>query len=200
MKTLLALAALALAGCKDKSAPVSGGNAMTKMGAFRDQMCACKDAACAKRVSHDMAEWGKQQSDAKPDALTGTEQKRSNEIGRQIGECMARATGDKPGSPSPLPPPPTPTPVDTAGSGSAAPRPPRNTLGLPVECDDYKDAIAKISTCDAIAASARETLVKGYEDASTRWSTMKDAKATLQTSCSGGLEAVIALGKERCGW
>jgi hypothetical protein len=88
--------------------------------------------------------------------------------------------------------------TERAGSGSAAPR---NKQGLPVECDDYRDAITKLQTCETLAKSARDTIVKGFEDASARWATMNEsAKATLSVSCQGGAEAVTALAKEKCGW
>lgn len=207
--TRLAMVLGLLVACKDTgSGTKTSGDAMAKMAAFRDAMCACKDAACAKKVSGEMAEWGKNQSSNQPGAMNADEQKRATEIGTRLGECLASATrgtnetlagsgssaGSSAGSAAVVV-------TEAAGSGSATPREPRNKQGLPVECDDYRDAITKLQTCETLAKSARDTLVKGFEDAAARWATMNEsAKSTLSVSCQGGAEAVTALAKEKCGW
>jgi len=204
--TRLAMVLVLLAACKDSGGGTKASTgAMAQMEKFSDAMCACKDAACAKKVSGDMAEWGKNQSSDKPGAMSAAEQKRATEVGTRLGECLANATrgtketlagsassaGSGSGSSAVVV-------TERAGSGSAAPR---NTQGLPVECDDYRDAITKLQTCETLAKSARDTIVKGFEDASARWATMNEsAKATLSVSCQGGAEAVTALAKEKCGW
>lgn len=172
---------------------------MAKMAAFKDQMCACKDTACAKRVSADMAAWSKSQSSDKPAAMTGDDQRRATALGTQLGECMSRVT-------SSTAPASNKTAVLPAGSGSGsgsalALAVTKNTQGLPPECDQYKAAIDKIGTCEHLAKAARDTLVKGYEDAAARWSALPEAaKATLSPTCQGGYEAVLGVGMAQCGW
>jgi hypothetical protein len=59
--TLVFVALFAFAGCKKK-----GGNdtaaAMAKMTEFKDEMCKCKDAACASSVSDKMMKWSAEQN------------------------------------------------------------------------------------------------------------------------------------------
>lgn len=193
------LAALvATSGCKDTARTPILGSAVTKLSAFKDQMCACKDTACAKRVSADMAAWGKAQATDKPAPLTPAEQSKAFELGNQLGECMMRATAATAPAGSGAP---------AAASGSAAPQAPpplapvKNTQGLPKECDDYKAAIDRLATCESLSAAARETFVKGYQESSGRWASMPESsKATLSTACQGGVDAVLAVAKARCGW
>jgi hypothetical protein len=82
-------------GCKKKSESGSSGAAMAKMSEFKDQMCACKDAECAKKVSDDMTTWSQEQAkNAKePVKMSEADQKRATEIGTQMGECMQKAMG-----------------------------------------------------------------------------------------------------------
>jgi hypothetical protein len=87
---------------------------MAKMVTFRDQMCACKDSACAKRVSDDMTTWSvemsKQQQD--PPKMSEAEQKRAMEIGTTMGECMQKAMSADDGNSNPN--------VDTSASAAMA--------------------------------------------------------------------------------
>ena len=218
--TRLAMVLVLLGACKDTGGGTKASTgAMAQMEKFRDAMCACKDAACAKKVSGEMAEWGKSQSSDKPGAMNADDQKRATEIGTRLGECLANATrgtnetlagsaatgsagSAATGSAESAATGSAGSGVDAdTGSGSATPRAPRNKQGLPVECDDYRDAITKLQTCETLARSARDTLVKGFEEASARWAAMNEsAKATLAVSCQGGAEAVTALAKEKCGW
>lgn len=198
---LLAAIAAALASCKETGRAASGGNAMAKMAAFKDQMCACKDTACAKRVSADMATWSKSQSSDKPVAMTAYDQQQATTLGTQLGECTARVTSSAAAPPDQTAAPSAP---DNRGSGSGsavALNVTKNTQGLPPECDRYKAAIDKIGTCEHLAKAARDTLVKGYEDAAARWAALPEAaKATLSPSCQGGYEAVLGVGLAQCGW
>lgn len=194
---LAALTALSLVACKDSASGPTAGSSMAKLTEFKTQMCACKDTPCAKRVSADMAAWGKQQSTDKPAALSAAEQTQASELGTQLGECMMRATAGAANLA------PVAAGSGSAGSGSAAPAPPvvKNTQGLPKECDDYKATIDRLATCESLSAAARETFVKGYAEAAGRWAAMPEAsKATLSTACQGGVDAVVAVAKARCGW
>jgi hypothetical protein len=73
--------------------PAEGAKAMAAMASFKDQMCACKDADCAKRVSQDMTAWSQKQASAQiePVRMSEADQKRATEIGTQMGECMQAA-------------------------------------------------------------------------------------------------------------
>jgi hypothetical protein len=189
------LAALAaMFGCKDTTSGPAATNAIARLSAFKEQMCACRDTACAKQVSAEMAVWGRDQATDKPAALGAEEQTKASELGTQLGECMMRATAGA---------------SEAAGSGgqiasgSAPPplAPVKNTLGLPAECDDYKAAIDRLAACESLSAAARETFVKGYQESAARWASMPESsRATLSTACQGGVDAVRAVAKARCGW
>jgi hypothetical protein len=63
--------------------------------------------------------------------------------------------------------------------------------GLPAECDDYKAAIDKLSTCDAMPKEARDAMKQAFDQASTGWAALPaDAKASLATACKAGADAV----------
>jgi hypothetical protein len=69
--------------------------AMKMMEQFRDDMCACKDAACAQQVSEVMTEWSLRMSreQRKPPKMTEESVKRATEIGETMGKCMQAAMG-----------------------------------------------------------------------------------------------------------
>ncbi len=209
MKPVLAVVALSLLllCCKDKGGGTSATNAIGKLTEFKTAMCACKDEACAKKVSDEMAAWGREQPTTNP-AMSADDQKRANDIGRELGDCLLRVMSARDaagsvgsanaGSGSASAP---------SGSASAAAAPPAtgsatgSAGALPKECDEYKAVVAKIQTCEKMSKSARETLVKGYEEASTRWTTLNEAsRASLAEACRGGTDAVAAAGKTQCGW
>jgi hypothetical protein len=68
---------------------------MKVMNGFRDQMCACKDSACAMRVSEDMTKWGQQQAAAEqnPPKMTDEDTRRFTQLGEDMGKCMQKAMG-----------------------------------------------------------------------------------------------------------
>jgi hypothetical protein len=69
------------------------GAALAKMSEFKDQMCACKDALCTKHVNDAMTTWAQEvPTDVEPPRMTDAQQKRAEEIGRAMGECMQKAT------------------------------------------------------------------------------------------------------------
>lgn len=86
---------------KDKgenAAGAGGGGAMkaaesiAKMSEFKDQMCACADAACATKVSEAMTQWGQEMAKNMGDAKMSEEDtKKSAEIATQMGECSQKA-------------------------------------------------------------------------------------------------------------
>ena len=75
--------------------------AMKKMTEFKNQICACKDAPCAQRVSDAMTNWS--QDEAKQQAqepkLSDEDSKRFAKLGEEMGTCMQKAMG-QPASPS----------------------------------------------------------------------------------------------------
>ncbi len=105
----MAMAALTAVGCKKKG---GAGEAMAKMGEFKDKMCACKDKKCADDVQDQMNKWSAESAKnagdkpEKPDEKT---MKEMQDVGTKYGECMAKAMGGG----DMTPPPET-------GSGSAA--------------------------------------------------------------------------------
>lgn len=94
------LIALALVGCKrfDDTA-----QALEQMDRFATAMCACKDKACADKISEEMARWGAEMS--KHDV--GREQpspeviKQASAIAERLAQCMTKAVVDN--SPHPTP-------------------------------------------------------------------------------------------------
>ena len=80
--------------------------AMRAMTAFKDQMCACRDTACAQHVSDEMTTWGQQQAkdNAEPPRMTEEETKAFTQIGEEMGKCMQRAMEPADAAPAqPLP-------------------------------------------------------------------------------------------------
>jgi hypothetical protein len=82
---------------------------MTK---FKDQLCACKDAACAQKVSDDMTKWSQEltKREKDPPKLTEEQTRRAADIGEQMGNCMQTAMGAS----QPPAPPLTVTGIDPA--------------------------------------------------------------------------------------
>ena len=86
---IVCLAALSFAavGCKKKD---GAGAAMSKMGEYKDKMCACKDSACAQKVSDEMTKWGQDQAkdNKEPPKMSEEETKKFTQIGEEMGKCM----------------------------------------------------------------------------------------------------------------
>ena len=110
---LMATAAFASVGCKKKGG--GAGEAMAKMGEFKDKMCACKDAKCATGVQEEMTKWSQEMAksagDKKPEPMSEEDTKKYTENTTAMAECAQKAMGAgggaDPGSAA-------------AGSGSAA--------------------------------------------------------------------------------
>ena len=88
------LAAMSLAsfGCKKKS---GAGEAMAKMGEFKDHMCACKegDKDCAMKVQKEMADYAEANKDMKDQKMSDEDMKKATEIGMEMAKCSAKAMG-----------------------------------------------------------------------------------------------------------
>jgi hypothetical protein len=92
--------------------------------------------------------------------------------------------------------PATPTPAP-----ATAPAPAAAAGDLPAECNDYKAAIDKLSSCDKMPQQARDALKQAYDQASAGWASLPaDAKANLATACKAGTDAVNTSAKQVCGW
>ena len=73
--------------------PATFGKAMKAMRHFRDELCKCKDSACAQHVSDDMTKWGQEMAkdNEEPPRMTDEETKEATEIGEAMGKCMQQA-------------------------------------------------------------------------------------------------------------
>ena len=89
---------------------------------------------------------------------------------------------------------------ETPPAGSAAPAA-AGGGDLPAECNDYKAAIEKLSSCDKMPQQARDALKNAYDQASAGWANLPaEAKANLATACKAGADAVNQSAKQVCGW
>ena len=114
----LAAASLMSVGCKKKG---GAGEAMAKMGEFKDKMCACKDKKCADDVQDQMNKWSAESAKNagdKPEKPDEKAMKEMQDVGTKYGECMAKAMGGgdaaKPADPKPA----DPKPADPVPSGA----------------------------------------------------------------------------------
>lgn len=75
---------------------------MGDMVRFKDQLCACKDAPCAQKVSDDLTKWSQEiaAKEKEPPKLTEDQQQRAAAIGEAMGKCMQTAMAAS------MPPPP----------------------------------------------------------------------------------------------
>lgn len=80
--------------------------AMKAMTAFKDQLCACKDAACVEKVSDAMTKWSMEMSkkEDKPPKMTEADTKQAAAIGEEMGKCMQAAMGAGAGPQAPAAP------------------------------------------------------------------------------------------------
>lgn len=112
-RIVIALALVAgLGGCKKEASSSDTGLVMAKMTEFADQMCRCKDKACADTVQEAMTKWSVDMAakagstrDERPDEAT---MKKMTEIGQKYAECMTQAFQ------SAVEPPPPPAPIQPA--------------------------------------------------------------------------------------
>jgi hypothetical protein len=66
-----------------------------EMAKFKDQLCACRDAACAQKVSDDIMERSQElaKDQKEPPELTEDQQRRLSALGEEMGTCMQVAMG-----------------------------------------------------------------------------------------------------------
>lgn len=74
-----------------------GDEVLTKMGEFKDQVCACADAACVERAEKNLMEWAmknmEQLKDIKP---SPAQQERADQIQAEMTACKERITPPSP--------------------------------------------------------------------------------------------------------
>jgi hypothetical protein len=190
---LAAASLFTVSACKKKSGG-GAGEAMAKMSEFADEMCKCKDKACADKVQEGMTKWstdmaakgGDKKADEKPDEAT---MKKMTEVGQKYAECMTKAM--------------TPAAAGDVGSaadpatGSGAAADPAAAGGaaaggdLPAECGEYKAAIEALAKCDKLPQQTRDALKQSYEQTSTAWASVPaEGKAALATACKSAADAV----------
>ena len=196
--TIAFLAAVTVAsfGCKKKGG--GAGEAMAKMGEFKDQMCACKDKACADKVQDAMNKWSAENAknagdkQEKPDDKT---MKEMQDVGTKYGECMAKAMGggDMGGGGGGSAAAGSDTgSAAAAGSDTGSAAPAAGGGGdLPAECADYKAAIEALAKCDKLPQATRDALKQSYEQTSAAWANVPaEGKAALGTACKSAADAV----------
>ncbi len=126
-------------------------------------------------------------------SLTGCKKKKEGDTSADKPAEGTTATGS-----AAMAPAPTPAPAPAAGSAAAAPA---AAGDLPAECNEYKAAIEKLSSCDKMPQQARDALKQAYDQASAGWANLPaEAKANLATACKAGADAVMTSAKQVCGW
>jgi hypothetical protein len=111
MKVYVTAFLLMVAACNKKS-DVNYDAALAKAVEFKDQMCACKDKACADIVHEAMTKWSMDLAARTPDKKSTASEsymKKLTEVGQIYGECMREASAKA----EPTPPPPSPPPPRT---------------------------------------------------------------------------------------
>jgi hypothetical protein len=189
----LATASLFAVGACKKKGGGDAGEAVAKMTEFKDQMCACKDKACADKVQEGMTKWSTEMAakagdkkEAKTDEAT---MKKMTEVGQAYGECMTKAMTPAADGSAAAAPTEGSAAAPTEGSAAAAPAAGGST-GIP-ECDEYKAAIDKLASCDAIPEATRKTMKDAFDQASGAWASLPaEGKAAAATGCKAGADAV----------
>lgn len=195
MKALIFAVALAALGTGCKSKGSGGGNALAKMTELKDEMCKCKDAKCAQDVSSKMTTWTQEQAKSGAAKMSEADTKRAQDIGQELGKCMASAmtangsAGDA-GSAAP-----------TTGSATGS-ADPATFADLPQSCLDYRAAVDKLSQCgDKLPADVRTLLKERFDESVAGWAKLPtEAKKSLADACKAGATAVETAAKEKCGW
>jgi hypothetical protein len=81
--------------------PMTSSCAIESLAVFSNQMCGCKDKACAEKVTAEMSSWG--EALAKDETMANTkptqdEARRANEVMTKYAECMTKLmSNDQPG-------------------------------------------------------------------------------------------------------
>jgi len=188
--TIAFAAAMALAsfGCKKKG---GAGEAMAKMGEFKDKMCKCSDKACADKVTDEMTKWSQEMAKTadKEAKVSEEDTKKMQEVTEEFTKCATKAmtagapAGDKPAGDKPAGDKPAEGAAPAAGGATGI-----------AECDEYKAAVEKLASCDKIPQQARDAMKSGFDQASQAWkdlaSAPKEAKDAAASACKSGTDAV----------
>jgi hypothetical protein len=135
----------------------SGDDELATMIEMDRAMCACHDAACVDKVTHDHADFMSAMS-AKYGDDRATPSADVMRIGVHMKDCYTTATrghrgvgidGGPPDQPPPAPPTPAPAAVYVAGSIAS--------------CDAYFVAFERYMSCDKVPPQAREAAAQGIE-------------------------------------
>lgn len=191
----LATASLfAVGGCKKKGGG-DAGEAVAKMEEFKNEMCKCKDKACADKVQESMTKWSTDMAakagDKKDQKADEATMKKMTEVGQAYGECMTKAmsagaeTPPAGGSDKPPEGSGSAAAADTGSGGGGG----GGSTGIP-ECDEYKAAIDKLASCDAIPEATRKTMKDAFDQASGAWASLPaEGKAAAATGCKAAADA-----------
>ncbi len=192
---LAAASLFTVSACKKKGGG-DAGEAMAKMEEFSNEMCKCKDKACAEKVQEGMTKWSTDMAakagDKKdPPKMDEAAAKKMTEVGQKYAECMGKAmtpamdgsaamgSGSDPATGSAAA-------ADPAAAGGAA-----AAGDLPAECGEYKAAIEALAKCDKLPQQTRDALKQSYEQTSTAWASVPaEGKAALATACKSAADAV----------
>lgn len=193
----LATASLFAVGACKKKGGGDAGEAVAKMTELKDEMCKCKDKACADKVQESMTKWSTDMAakagDKKDQKADEATMKKMTEVGQAYGECMTKAmsAGAEPaGSGSAAEPAGSAAPAGSGSDTAQAPAGGGGSTGIP-ECDEYKAAIDKLATCDAIPAETRKMMKDSFDQASGAWANLPaESKAAAATGCKAGADAV----------
>ncbi|MDQ3369979.1 MAG: hypothetical protein M3680_31560, partial [Myxococcota bacterium] len=74
-------------GSREDVAIVGNAEAIAKVRAFKERMCACTDLACLDRTAKELTAWGEQVKDQQ---LSGAETREVTAISEDLGRCMAK--------------------------------------------------------------------------------------------------------------
>jgi hypothetical protein len=119
---------------------------LDEMAKFKDQLCACKDAPCAQKVSDDMTKWSVEltQKEKDPPQLSEAQQKRAAGLGTEMGNCMQTAMGGAAGG----------------GAGGGGPAAPLSVTGIdPPRGDVGGGTYVKLTGTSFVSEGARNVKV-----------------------------------------
>jgi hypothetical protein len=88
-RTVKAIVALALA-LSPLACDSGGGEYVKKMEEFAEQACACKDAACASKVSQDQGDWLTKNAE-KAAKLSAKDAEKVTAAASKLADCMSKA-------------------------------------------------------------------------------------------------------------
>ncbi|HEU0034344.1 MAG TPA: hypothetical protein VFQ53_27165 [Kofleriaceae bacterium] len=102
-------------------------------------------------------------------------------------------TPDKTATPPPQQPAPSPTGSAPAGSGATI-------GGLPAECNQYKELVDKLATCEKLGAQ-RDTLKANFDESWKAWAALPpDSRASVAPACKAAADSLRTTAAAACGW